>query len=77
MLRDRKVRRERTALSRTWRSVVGGLGQWESLKGRGRGEGKGNIPLWTSCLMNGLLGAADCAIFAVTCVDVCVTVMEK
>jgi hypothetical protein len=31
-------------------------GSWEG------GSGSG-IPLWTSCLMKGLLGAADCAIF--------------
>jgi hypothetical protein len=38
------------------------------------------IPLWTSCLMNGLLGAADCAIFAagvVWWVDRCVVVISE
>ena len=34
-----------------------------SYRGRWRGGG-GAVPLWTSCLINGLLGAADCAIFA-------------
>lgn len=65
MLRDRKVRRERTALSRTWRS--GGVGLAGCAGGRCRGwwrGGGGAVPLWTSCLINGLLGAADCAIFA-------------
>jgi hypothetical protein len=35
------------------------------VKGKEEGGREGGIPLWTSCLMNGLLGAADCAIFAV------------